>query len=280
MTNSEKFDFLYVDYDRVCSYLASLGGLGSVALIKENKAQEKSSTDTGQADFYVVNAKRDLYESTSENKTTVYDVKWNNIFLFLNEFNKNFSQSKLDNIADNDMVRLSGKLFLRDSSLISNFAENYVSAYDKLLVSAGIEEYSYGLEEQFYDQVLLVNIENNKKIALDRAIDKSISVVSGILQDEHGLDYWFAIDNKKYLYQTTESLMLKYATSLGTWNIICVVDDTNTEVVESFQYPFSTNEHSRIYETIYKRVGRPKDHVCITPLVIYRTINDSKQKLN
>ncbi len=277
MTNSVKYDFLYADYDRICSFLTAMSGVGYLESLSETKGKEIAQEYSGSADVLVAKGEMGTAKTNSESKTADYGVAWHNIFLFINAHKEKIANSNNIKISDYDIAHISGNMFLMDSHIVAGIAGGYSREYQAIPFN---ERYKanklHTNTNDFYKQDLPSSFEAKQQMAMDRAVDKGINAVTGIIKDNNKeSNYWFTIDNEENLYQNTKTLLLKYGFSLGEWQTICIIDDMgqNTDKKRMADNPFPTKTYTEMYDAIYRRTGRPDNHIGITPLLIYRIIS-------
>ena len=238
-------DFLYVDYERVCSFLQQVKGEGALSKSEEgfNTSDSESHTLKGKLPP-LVDASKNAVSYASQSKVVGHETYWHNVLEFLEKCS---AVNGMKEHASNRYHLLEGTLSLIDLDLIQNGIQS----------SVGTDGFSNGLEAI---QLLFKGVIGNFSVGNSR--------------------YWFTL-NRGGLKQEPSTLALKYGVSLGGgWSCICIVDTLATAADERSADEtivlgnVSINEQLvHLYEKYKDMLGEPAGFIGITPILIFREVD-------
>ena len=94
-TNASSFDFLYVDYQRICSFLYQVRGIGHLEKDQENLAETYGDDTTGKAKIPgIASLDSKFTTSSSRGRVLEYGTYWHNITQFL-DMNRDVNRGKI-----------------------------------------------------------------------------------------------------------------------------------------------------------------------------------------
>ena len=249
MTDLEKYDFLYIDYDRICSMITATSGTGHITAISEitNQAITQNSSIEGSIPPFA-KGNTGSSQTDQEEKAVQYGIYWHNVYKFITHY----GDMMVKNI-DNHVNKIT-------------YSEGKLTVYDTQQFSKAMAD---GLGED--DEEEPMNLS---------PISHFLDVIVGSLSAAKH-NYWFTLkrDNMK---SSMPDLTLKYGLSLGAgWCAFSIIDTIPQE--ENTKHSrFLGSEKGNDFEEgiigtvkeLRKLLGKPTGFIGITPIIIFRKLDD------
>nr|VFJ78740.1 MAG: hypothetical protein BECKFW1821C_GA0114237_12003 [Candidatus Kentron sp. FW] len=248
------YDFLYIDYERVHSFLNQRGEFHSLEGNEETIRVEKSRAHGGSIGLSKTNVELGTVNSSDRSKTFRYNTYWHNVFEFLDNltgFNKSNRRHSI-----NEIAMLTGKLSILDTEISKRYfdkaSENFVQADSPK--------------------------NDNEPNAVETA--GLFSIMNGIFFSitSKGMNYWGFLKRDSILTDPV-LLNIKYGLCVGKgWTCVSIIDIIPKE---SENMPHSRligtekimeENFMDILDELRKIVGKPIGFIGITPLLIFRKI--------
>ena len=241
-------DFLYVDYERICSLLQQVKGVGAL-----NKNEEGVDTSDAESHIFkgklppVVEASKKADSYASQSRIMGYETYWHNVVEFLERCS---TVDAMAAHAPSQLRLLRGSLSLIALDLVQNGIESAMADESS---SAGWEAI----------QLLFKGVFGNFFAGNNR--------------------YWFTL-NRDGLKQDPSVLALKYGVRLGSgWSCVCIVDTLANTAMGASAYEsdetivlgrLAINEQLvQLYEKYKDMLGEPAGFIGITPILIFREVD-------
>lgn len=253
LNDNSSYDFLYVDYDRVCSYLVQQDDVHL-----ESVAKTTANTDTtnkqGEVSIPSV-AKGSINNQTAktDSMTENYNAYWINV----NKFMTYHEYSSTKPRKPNTFVTIKGALSIISTSEIVEVMSN-----------------------KNVSDVILKNFQN--KIERSNA-QLGFSVASSMLRGvfasviENNITYSLSI-KEDYLKESARELNLRHGICIGdNWRCLGIINDNVVDDVNT-QHIFGAN---REFEDLTRQVlnwqrlimGKPANSINFIPILIFREIS-------
>ena len=251
MTSLEKYDFLYVDYERVCSILTAINDVGYLNSVSETKSKSISQGANLEASIPTL-AKGGTKSSgtNQESKTVEYGIYWHNIYKFIKCYSS---------LMDKDVNKGLNKI---------TYSEGSLTVYD-------VNDFSKAMGDGIAD-----GHQEEKEDVNFRAVKHFLTVIVGSLSSK-GNNYWFTL-NQEHLKTSMLELTLKYGLSIGNgWRAFYIID-TIPQKENNKHTRFLGTEKNGEFETgivetvieLRKAIGKPTGFIGVTPLLIFRKLDD------
>ena len=287
-TNS-LFDFLYHDRSKVDSILSQLtedGGVLTEFSHSESydENNQKNLNAGGKGSLHVVEATGGidltLTKGSGEGSNSVFDPVWGNALSLLSLLQENklyVDDGKNANIGQ--FVLLKGEMAVTDMELLT-----------KMFTKPGLMDFFTGMnknEEQPPTKGQRKHRTKQPTSEFEKMGDfLSIlpSSVRGTMVTEDMEKYWFTL-KESCLITSAAEIMLKYGSSLsGTWHALGILDaqpfDGLEPPVQSGNPVDGVTDAANMLAPIIRQFfGRPLDCYGITPLMVFRKVNNFKKIL-
>ena len=249
LNHTQNLDFLYVDYERICSFLQQIKGVGALRKSEEgfNTSDSESNIISGKLPPFVDASTKGVYHA-SQSKIMGYETYWHNALEFLGKCG---AVDKTTAHALNQLRLLNGTLSLITLDLIQNSVQIAEGGKNSSTDLDVIQLLFKGLFGNFYDG---------------------------------NYHYWFTL-NESGLKQEPSVLALKYGVNLGSgWSCICIVDtladtagdECNSDGAIVLGSTSINDQLVHLYERYKAMLGQPSGFIGITPILIYREVDSTQ----
>lgn len=282
--NASVFDFLYVDHQRINTFLSQFsefGGLTNIVHgISAGRGKEDGGTVKAQGNVLVVKGEANYTETTkanhAESSQRTYDPQWANTLSFLDKIkDQNLLKYDIEKAAFGDLVLIQGPISVRDFSVleqvwklpaframaeIGNAQDAGNRAERRRSMKAGGNKKAPPTEmDMFFDLINILPHPTQFKIG-------SSPSAWGILREEG-------------MSTSSSDFVLKFGGSVpGKWAAVCILDAVPDEFEDNDGQPIGQLEEmaSMILDPlepiIRQLLGRPASSYGITPLAVFREV--------
>lgn len=252
LNDNSSYDFLYVDYDRVCSYLVQQDDVHL-----ESVAKTTANTDTtnkqGEVSIPSV-AKGSINNKTAktDSMTENYNAYWINVNKFMTYHHNAFNKER----EPNTVVMVKGAL-----SIIST------------------NEIVEAMTNKDVTSFLLKSVPNKDAGSIKAGFGIVSSMLRGVFAsiNENGVTYSLSI-KEDYLKESARELNLRHGICIGNnWCCLGIIDNI-TDTIESDVSIFGSDKSfenaTRLVLNMQRTImGRPASSSNFVPILIFREIS-------
>lgn len=278
------FDFLYVDHQRINTFLSQFSEFGGLSSIVHAKAAGRGKEDAGtfkaQGSAVVVKGEANYSEKTkaelSESSQRTYDPLWSNTLSFLDKIeDRNLLKRDIEQAAFGDLVLIMGPVSIRDFGLLEKV---WSLPSFKAIAEHGNPENSGNREERrrsakakkgkadppseidlFFELAKVLPHPTQFKIG-------SEPMAWGILREDG-------------LIAPSSDFVLKFGGAIpGEWAAVCILDAVPDKIDETLADQVIPNDEvagmimNPLEPVVRQFLGRPVGSYGITPLAVFREV--------
>ncbi len=252
----QNLDFLYVDYNRICSLLTGLERDPLSGFQHSLLDTDEFSQNVG-LDFKLFKSAKHDVQRIAETRIAEYIVYWKNVYSFIDVY-RQIVASNNNKALINKIVRISGEMELLDFKSLGAVFLNY-------------QRWKYRKKQEN-----IIFIDSIHEYMLDNTI--------GSIK-ENDNEYWFTMDSD--IHASISSLSLKHGMNIGKWNCYCIIDTqkhTKSEhkppTVKRKLFLKKKESEKKLQDVveytlnfIRDSVGIGEGAIGVTPLIIFRELD-------
>lgn len=267
-------DFIYIDKNRIASYIAQIHEQGVLTrLVENNSAEDCSDYGFNFGIKGLLAAGENVKTNLTQSAQKTFDASWSVIIDFIIYLNSNnYLIHEIDRAALGQIVSFEGEISIRDLRLLEKILDIAEVVSPELFGALGMNP-TPGRVQTAAEKKKLKAIHENNNNNLTIIRNLPYTVTFSAFNESNSV--WATLEPGNMQINTVD-LMYKHGNNIpGEWKIIGLLDARPSAEDERHSFSEPKNEITNVIDSLMEvtlKMGRDSSSYAITPLAIYRQV--------